>query len=113
MAVPKLEKPQPVTQPPIKVAELCGWSGCYCNSGEVDVGSLGVGCNIKHQTACCTNVPATAAYGECKWVGTASTCNPDCPSGFPTKTVSTTRGAGGEQPCIIGDKSYCCREINT
>lgn len=168
MAVPKFEKPQPVTQPPIKVAELCRWSGCYrecpdglqdgraqrrqgimatdenclsggldklccpgdedmpvctwrghknsgacspgCKGGEVDVGTLGVGCSSKHQTACCTNVPATAAYGECKWVGTASSCNPDCHGDFPTKMVSTKRGAGGEQPCIIGQKSYCCRD---
>ncbi|KAK8135001.1 hypothetical protein PG984_007013 [Apiospora sp. TS-2023a] len=77
---------------------------------KVTFGSLGVGCNIKHQTACCTNVAATAAYGECKWVGTASSCNPDCPSDFPTKMVSTKRGTGGEQPCIIGQKSYCCRD---
>ncbi|KAK8070339.1 hypothetical protein PG994_006955 [Apiospora phragmitis] len=133
MAVPKFEKPQPVTQPPIKTAELCRWSGCYrecpdgfktvarngdkgimatdenclsggldklccpgsedmprghknsgacspgCKGGEVDVGTLGVGCSSKHQTACCINVAATAAYGEYNYC-----CRDPKPAAFAT-----------------------------
>ncbi|KAM7214825.1 hypothetical protein V8F06_009815 [Rhypophila decipiens] len=46
----------------------------------------------------------------CKWVGSAPACNGgSCPSDFPHKVVSTRTGAGGEQPCSSGTKSYCCR----
>ncbi|KAK2763376.1 glycosylhydrolase family 18-9 [Colletotrichum kahawae] len=96
----------------------CQWRGhrnsgvCKpgCNDGEVKVGSLRVGCNFSHQAACCTSEASTSAYGSCKWVGEAPTCNRDCPSDYPNKIFSSKLAAGGEQPCISGTKHYCCRE---
>ncbi|EFQ33861.1 chitinase [Colletotrichum graminicola M1.001] len=81
-----------------------------CNDDEVKVGSLRVGCNFSHQAACCTSEESTSAYGSCKWVGEAPTCNQDCPSDYPNKIFSSKMAAGGEQPCISGTKHYCCRE---
>ncbi|WPJ63608.1 hypothetical protein SMAC4_13660 [Sordaria macrospora] len=96
---------------------VCTWRGhrnsgaCQpgCNSGEVSVGSLRVGCSSRHQSACCTNVGSTSSYGMCKWVGEAPTCNKGCPSDFPNKIVSTNTADGGEQPCVSGNKHYCCQ----
>ncbi|KAL0940480.1 glycosylhydrolase family 18-9 [Colletotrichum truncatum] len=96
----------------------CQWRGhrnsgvCKpgCNEGEVKVGSLRVGCNFSHQAACCTSEASTSAYGSCKWVGEAPTCNQDCPSDYPNKIFSSKLAAGGEQPCISGTKHYCCQE---
>ncbi|KAK2035450.1 hypothetical protein LX32DRAFT_647515 [Colletotrichum zoysiae] len=96
----------------------CEWRGhrnsgvCKpgCNDGEVKVGSLRVGCNFSHQAACCTSEASTSAYGSCKWVGEAPTCNQDCPGDYPNKIFSSKLAAGGEQPCISGTKHYCCRE---
>lgn len=101
----------------------CQWRGhkntgtCspWCNDDEVTVGSLETGCSLRHQSACCTNVASTKAYGECKWVGSAPTCKlggaeANCPSDYPKRIFSTSRGAGGEKPCVSGSKSYCCKD---
>ena len=101
----------------------CRWRGhmntgtCSpgCEDGEVEVGSQELGCSLHHQSACCTDVASTWAYGQCKWVGSAPTCNPgggeaSCPDGFPKRIFSTTDGFGGEKPCVSGSRSYCCRD---
>lgn len=101
----------------------CRWRGHHnsgvctpgCEDDEVTVGSLRHGCNISHQSACCTAVASTLAYGQCKWVGSAPTCKlgggpADCPDDFPKRILSTTAGSGGEQGCVSGTKSYCCTD---
>jgi chitinase len=86
-----------------------------CKDGEVEVGTLGYPyCQTKHQSACCTATPSTAPYGECKWVGSAGLCSSsgghkDCPSDYPTFIFASSNGAGGEQTCTQGAKSFCCK----
>ena len=101
----------------------CTWRGfrnsgaCRpgCNDGEAEVGTLSVGCSSKHQSACCTTNAATQAYASCKWVGESGLCSKsgthkDCPSDYPKFIVASSAGAGGEQVCTQGAKSYCCKD---
>ena len=92
-----------------------GWCSPGCEDDEINVGSLKHGCNIRHQSACCKSDPVVDVYDECKWVGEAPTCKfgggaADCPSDYPFYIFSNNNGAGGEQPCATGSKSYCCRD---
>lgn len=100
----------------------CTWRGfknsgaCSpgCNSGEVEVGTLSKGCSSKHQSACCEDNAATTAYGLCKWFGSAGLCaksgqHAGCGNGYPTFMFAASAGAGGEQICTQGSKSYCCK----
>jgi chitinase len=86
-----------------------------CNDDEVEVGTLGFPfCQTRHQSACCTVTPSTSPYGQCKWVGSANLCSSsgshaDCPSDYPTFVFASSNGAGGEQTCSQGGKSYCCK----
>ena len=85
-----------------------------CKSDEAEVGTLTVGCSSKHQSACCTSLPVVEAYADCKWVGSAGHCSKagghaDCPSDYPNFIVAASAGAGGEQICDTGAKSYCCK----
>lgn len=91
-----------------------GWCSPGCEDDEVEVGSLAHGCNIRHQSACCKPDPSVDAYGECKWVGEAPVCKvgggaADCPGDYPFRILSNEDGAGGEQTCTSGSKSYCCK----
>ncbi|KAK6193541.1 hypothetical protein LQW54_012346 [Pestalotiopsis sp. IQ-011] len=101
----------------------CTWRGhknsgvCSpgCDDGEVEVGTLRVGCNFHHQSACCTNVAAVKAWGECKWFGSAPICHvgggdASCGSDYPNKIFSSKTGEGGEQPCTDGSKVFCCKD---
>jgi chitinase len=100
----------------------CRWRGfknsgaCSpgCNSGEVEVGTLRKGCSSKHQSACCDENPAVFAYGSCKWFGSAGTCagsgkHAACGADYPTFVFAASAGAGGEQICTQGAKSFCCK----
>lgn len=101
----------------------CTWRGfresgaCRpgCLEGEAEVGTLSVGCSSKHQSACCTVNAATKPYEMCKWFGDSSLCSGSggykaCEGDWPVRIVSASEGAGGEQPCSRGAKSYCCKE---
>ncbi|KAF2018022.1 glycoside hydrolase family 18 protein [Aaosphaeria arxii CBS 175.79] len=101
----------------------CTWRGfrnsgaCKpgCNSGEAEVGTLVKGCSSRHQSACCTTNTAVQAYADCKWVGESGLCSKsgshkDCPSDYPKFIVASSAGAGGEQVCSQGAKSYCCKD---
>lgn len=107
----------------------CTWRGhknsgrCKpgCNSGEVEVGSLRMGCKTGHQTACCTSVTAVEAYGQCKWVGKDPLCSiadprsrdrsshADCPESHPHFIFAASAGFGGETMCDTGDCSRTTR----
>lgn len=83
----------------------CGVSGCP--PGEVEVGSLTVGCKESHQRACCFGSLGVAAYGQCKWYGTASRCSASgkhaaCGKDFPDFIFAASAGFGGEQTCRSG-----------
>ncbi|KAI0383270.1 glycoside hydrolase [Hypomontagnella monticulosa] len=88
-----------------------GWCKAGCDDGEVEVGTLSVGCNIEHQSACCKSAPVVAAYGDCRWQGSAPSCdiNSDCGGDYPLEIVKTNAGEGGEQRCVTGSKKYCCK----
>jgi chitinase len=84
-----------------------------CEKDEVEVGTLTVGCSSKHQSACCKDHDAVAAYGACKWFGSAPQCSKSggrasCQEPYPHFIVQASAGAGGEQVCGQGAKSYCC-----
>ncbi|KAM5484998.1 putative chitinase [Microsporum audouinii] len=79
----------------------CRWRGhrnsgaCQpgCEKGEVEVGTL----------------------ADCKWHGSAPICaksgqHADCSKEFPHFIVAASAGAGGEQTCSQGSKSYYCKE---
>jgi chitinase len=106
----------------------CKWRGMpkhggYCTPGcdddEVEVGTLGAPyCDFRHQSACCTKTPSTEPYGQCKWVGGSPTCSSagnhhDCPDDYPDFVFASSNGAGGEQTCDTGAKSYCCKKDAT
>jgi chitinase len=85
-----------------------------CKADEAEVGTLSVGCSSKHQSACCTALPVVEAYNDCKWVGSAGLCSKSgghasCPSDYSEFIVAGSAGAGGEQVCSQGAKSYCCK----
>lgn len=85
-----------------------------CKKGEVEVGTLQVGCSTKHQSACCTANAAVAPYGECKWFGTAPLCAKSgqhhaCDKEYSEFIVSASNGFGGDQKCTQGAKSFCCK----
>ncbi|RAR12571.1 glycosylhydrolase family 18-9 [Stemphylium lycopersici] len=89
------------------------------HSDEAEVGTLNVGCKTAHQSACCTLTPSVAAYGQCKWSGSAPLCSADptsskpsraaCPDSHPHFIFASSAGFGGEKPCDTGAKSYCCK----
>ena len=92
----------------------CSWRGhrnsgnCQpgCEPGEVEIGTLGIGCSSNHQTACCTHTPSTWAYGECRWTD----CGEACPGERPHKVVSAWQGFGGQRNCAIDKmRDYCCK----
>ncbi|KAJ5951267.1 uncharacterized protein N7479_009680 [Penicillium vulpinum] len=100
----------------------CEWRGgapfCNgkCHKGEVEVSSsisgTGKSCWTGHKVLCCTQTAANKAVSECGWSGSAPFCagihsNAGCPSGRERLTYSNY-GAGGEEPCIVGYKSFCC-----
>jgi chitinase len=100
----------------------CRWRGfknsgaCSpgCEVGEVEVGTLSQGCSSRHQSACCVENAAVQAYGLCKWFGSANTCassgkHTDCGADYPTFMFAASAGAGGEQRCLQGSKSFCCK----
>jgi chitinase len=102
----------------------CTWRGfrdsgaCRpgCLEGEAEVATLSVGCSSKHQSACCTVTSATKPYSMCKWFGDSPTCSGSggykaCEGDWPHRVVSASMGAGGEQACGRGAKSYCCKEV--
>ncbi|KAI9371422.1 hypothetical protein BJX61DRAFT_534794 [Aspergillus egyptiacus] len=85
-----------------------------CDDGEVEVGTLAKFCDFSHQSACCTTTKSTEPYGHCKWVGASPLCaslgkHASCPSDYPTFLFSSSAGAGGEQICSQGSKSFCCK----
>ncbi len=110
--------------PTSQTIPTCTWRGtpnsvgkCSsgCNSGEVEVSTLAKGCTTDHQSACCTTNGGVEAYTHCKWVGAANSCagsgkNATCPSDYPKAVVSSSKGAGGEQTCQTGAKTYCCQD---
>lgn len=92
-----------------------GKCGGGCESGEAGVGTLTVGCTSDHQSACCTVTDSIKPYAQCKWVGSSPSCSSagghaSCPSDYPTFVVASSAGAGGEQVCATGSKSYCCKD---
>ncbi|KAI0112108.1 chitinase [Nemania sp. FL0031] len=97
----------------------CLWRGHHnsgictpgCEDDEVEVGTLRTGCNISHQSACCKDTSTTAQYGDCRWQGSSPSCDigSGCGGDFPYELVKTSTGAGGEQPCVSGQKKLCCR----
>ncbi|GKZ36090.1 hypothetical protein AbraIFM66950_006997, partial [Aspergillus brasiliensis] len=102
----------------------CTWRGFHntgfcsagCKDGEAEVGSLKEGCHTSHQSACCTVTSSTKAYSKCKWFGGSPHCaasgkNHSCPDDYPNFLFADSNGAGGEQTCSSGRKSYCCTEI--
>ena len=98
----------------------CRWRGhrnsghCKpgCNSDEAEVGTLNVGCKTAHQSACCTLTPSVAAYGECKWSGSAPLCSADPKSSEPSRAAcpdlhthfifAASASFGGEKLCDTG-----------
>lgn len=88
-----------------------GWCNPGCEDDEVEVGTLSTGCNIRHQSACCKKADVVAAYGECRWQGSAPSCDigSGCGGDYPIEIVKTNTGAGGEQPCVTGSKKFCCK----
>ncbi|RDB24966.1 Chitotriosidase-1 [Hypsizygus marmoreus] len=100
----------------------CTWRGTApfckgkCHDGEVEVTSstsgTGAECWTGHKVLCCTKTASDSAASECRWTGSAPFCSgpfgqADCPSDQKALT-SSNYGAGGEQPCSIGQKSFCC-----
>ncbi|GLB09477.1 hypothetical protein AtubIFM57258_005399 [Aspergillus tubingensis] len=102
----------------------CTWRGFHntgfckagCKDGEAEIGSLKEGCRTSHQSACCTVTSSTKSYSKCKWFGGSPSCagsgkNHSCPDDYPNFLFADSNGAGGEQTCSSGRKSYCCTEI--
>ncbi|RDB25300.1 Chitotriosidase-1 [Hypsizygus marmoreus] len=96
----------------------CTWRGTAmfckgkCHDGEVEVTSstsgTGADCWTGHKVLCCTKTASNSAASECRWTGSAPLCagafgQADCPSDQKALT-SSNYGAGGEQPCSIGQK---------
>lgn len=117
------QSPHQLCCPSDQPLPTCTWRGfrnsgaCRpgCKDGEAEVGTLSVGCSSKHQSACCTVSAVTNAYANCKWVGSSGLCSKsgghaDCPSDYPKFIVASSAGAGGEQICSQGAKSYCCKD---
>ena len=91
-------------------APFCGSKGGNeCDSDEVEVTSstsgTGKPCWTGHKKLCCTKTGSNSPASHCKWHGSAPFCASfaQCPSSQQVLT-KTTIGAGGEQPCISGQK---------
>lgn len=106
-----------------------------CHTGEVDVTSdtsgTGAGayycfvysrspliltyhkdCWTGHKVLCCQQTASTAALSKCTWEGSAPFCSSpfgqaSCSGNTSALTYSSV-GAGGEEPCVVGSKSFCC-----
>ncbi|KAF1979366.1 hypothetical protein BU23DRAFT_153279 [Bimuria novae-zelandiae CBS 107.79] len=105
-------------------APKCKWKGLTpsgdcnpgCDEGEVEVGTQVSGCNLRHQSACCSDTSTTNNYGRCKWFGSADLCSGaggyhECEGDYKERIFSSSAGFGGEQTCTRGAKSYCCKSI--
>lgn len=97
---------------------ICTWRGhkntgnCSpgCKPGEVEVGTLGTGCQKNHQSACCTEALGTAMYGKCVWLP-CSKQSKTCSGQYSYFVTSSTIGPGGHKPCKKGEsRSLCCTE---
>ncbi|RYP74296.1 hypothetical protein DL771_003117 [Monosporascus sp. 5C6A] len=100
----------------------CTWRGhrntgrCRpgCESGEVEIGSLRLGCRSGYQSACCTAEISTAPWGNCRWH--SDNCSPGedapCSDEYPHFIYSAAWGQGGMPPCgwLDARQSYCCME---
>lgn len=100
----------------------CEWRGhknsgrckAGCNAGEVEVGSINVGCQSGYQSACCTTTDSTKAWGNCAW--TTGQCEvhekQECPLGRPHRVAGAAWAWGNVPPCSYGmaERSYCCTE---
>ena len=90
-------------------APFCGGQ---CHDGEVEVTSstsgTGAECWTGHKVLCCLKTTSDSAVSQCQWEGSSPICagpfgTAGCPSGQKALT-SSNYGAGGEQPCYIGQK---------
>lgn len=91
-----------------------GWCKPGCNSDEVEIGSLRLGCSSGYQSACCTDTASTSAWASCRWHSDGCSAGKDAPCSdeFPHFVYSAAWGQGGMPPCGILDakQSYCCRK---
>ncbi|RYO92560.1 hypothetical protein DL766_002359 [Monosporascus sp. MC13-8B] len=92
----------------------CTWRGhknsgnCQpgCNPGEVEVGSLNVGCKKNYQSACCTSTDVTEAYGKCLWSDCVDDPEKVCAGKF---MAHSAQGWGGHKSCKNGQsRALCC-----
>ncbi|GFF87212.1 chitotriosidase-1 [Aspergillus udagawae] len=104
----------------------CQWRGgapfCNgkCHSGEVQVSSdtsaTGSECWTGHKVLCCTSTKSDAGIGQCKWEGSAPFCGKHgrvgehygCDESDRYEETYDSLGAGGEEYCFSGYKSFCC-----
>ena len=95
----------------------CTWRGhrnsgkCKpgCENGEVEVGSLSLGCKSGYQSACCTSSDVTKAYGECLWTDCLD--NDDAKSACKNTMATSAQGWGGHKSCKTGKtRALCCPE---
>ncbi|KFY18019.1 hypothetical protein V492_00206 [Pseudogymnoascus sp. VKM F-4246] len=92
----------------------CAWRGhknsgnCSpgCEAGEVEVGTLSLGCKKNYQSACCTSTAVTAAYGACRWTSCV-----DDPKTACTGTLFSTpiKQWSDKDSCSDGkSRGLCC-----
>ncbi|KAL5349117.1 hypothetical protein ACLOAV_005405 [Pseudogymnoascus australis] len=95
----------------------CTWRGhknsgnCQpgCEFGEVEVGSLDLGCKKNYQSACCTSNDHTEAYGKCLWTGCLDDPKAACGGNFSKFIVQSVAAWGGHPYCRDGQsRGLCC-----
>lgn len=104
----------------------CQWRGTApfcngkCHAGEVQVSSdtsaTGEECWTGHKVLCCTSTKSDAGISQCKWEGAAPFCGKHgrvgehygCDEGDRYEETYDSLGAGGENYCFSGYKSFCC-----
>ena len=104
----------------------CTWRGTapWCNGKcldtEINVSSDTHGggsvCWIGHKVLCCTPEKGDSQIGQCMWEGVSPYCSKipykqyGCNEEDRKSLTFDTYGAGGEERCIKGYKSFCCTQ---
>lgn len=95
----------------------CSWRGhknsgkcsAGCKFGEVEVGTLDVGCKSGYQSACCSDTMVTSLYGKCVWLQCNKLGKDACGGDHSYFVTSSSVGSGGAKSCSKGQRrSLCC-----
>lgn len=89
-----------------------------CTNNYIDVAHSSSNCWMGSQSLCCAPTKSDILIGQCHWTGSAPLCvagpnsnaHAGCDSGnSEVELAYSSRGDGGENFCLSGWKSFCCK----